>query len=566
MTSLIRWMTYCICTVCAIAQSYSPLTIPDTVRGPNIELTMTSGSMQWWGTTETMTAGFNAAQTGQAFWGPTLILQKGDSVHITVHNDLAETTTVHWHGMHLPPVMDGGPHQPIAPGATWTPSWKVMNHAATYWYHPHLHMMSQEQLLMGLGGLIIVLDSAESALPLPRRYGVDDIPLVISDRAFDASKQIKIKPYGDSTQVNGVFRAEFTAPAQVVRFRILDAAVERSYNLGFSDDRTFYVIASDGGLLSKPAPVTRYLLSAGERIEILVDMSADNGKSFFLKAYNSVLDRAIPGGDRIPVEPFVNALAQIDFNIMHIVVGAPTEAPVTSVPSTLVNIPTLTASDATFTRKLTISDTNIAGNAGASFLLNHRLYNENVNDYRVPLGATEIWEIANSGNFSHPFHIHDVEFNVLTRNGVAPPEAERGWKDVVLVKSRETVRFIARFADYADAEHPFMFHCHIALHEDEGMMGQFVVVDTATATSVETEHLTVHNGMVVYPNPSSSHVTIHATVPFTHVTVRSIIGEIIYDGQFPSSTEVTIPLHGVASACYLVQIDDRMPTMLTVVN
>jgi|GEM_PF-3493041 len=62
-------------------------------------------------------------------------------------------------------------------------------------------------------------------------YGVDDVPLALSDRAIDASRQIKDKPYGDAMQVNGVFGAEFSAPSQVVRFRILNASTETGFRL-----------------------------------------------------------------------------------------------------------------------------------------------------------------------------------------------------------------------------------------------------------------------------------------------------------------------------------------------
>ncbi|MBS1560212.1 MAG: multicopper oxidase domain-containing protein [Bacteroidetes bacterium] len=563
MSSFTIFLLCCCTSTFMFAQGYNALWIPDTLSGNTITLTAKQGSMMWWGSTMTMTAGFNAEQTGRAFWGPTIILRKGDSVHMVVKNELEDTTTVHWHGMHLPAVMDGGPHQPIPPGTTWSPYWKVDNHAATYWYHPHLHMMAQEQLLMGLGGMMIVRDDEEAALALPRTYGVDDIPLALSDRAVDASKQIKVKPYGDSMQVNGVFRAEWNAPSQVVRFRILNASTERSYNLGFSDQRSFHVIASDGGLLAKPVTLDRYLLSSGERIEILVDLSKDAGKDLFLKAFNSVLAQNVPGGDRIPVEPFVNALARIDFNIMHIVVGAPTSDPITAIPAALVTVQALKESDAVRTRALTISDTNIAGNAGVSFLINHRLFDENFIDYNVPLGSTEIWSIANSGNFSHPFHIHDVEFNVLSRKGVAPPEAERGWKDVVLVNAKETVRFIARFADFADAQHPYMFHCHIALHEDEGMMGQFVVVDTIATTSV-SEQRSADGTTSMYPVPASSHVTITSTTPFTHVTIRSMLGEMVADHTVASTMSETFRLASLPSATYVVQLDGQRPSLLVV--
>lgn len=124
---------------------------------------------------------------------------------------------------------------------------------------------------------MIVRDEIESALALPRTYSVDDIPLVLTDRDFNSSNQFTVVPYGDSMLTNMTLRAQYSLPAQVVRFRILNAAIERSFNLGFSDGRNFAVISSDGGLLNAPVTVTKYLLHAGERIEILVNLSGQKG-------------------------------------------------------------------------------------------------------------------------------------------------------------------------------------------------------------------------------------------------------------------------------------------------
>jgi hypothetical protein len=96
-------------------------------------------------------------------------------------------------------------------------------------------------------------------------------------------------------------------------------------------------------------------------------------------------------------------------------------------------------------------------------------------DYKVKQDDIEIWEITNNAIVAHPFHIHDVSFKILSRTDGPIAEYDKGWKDVVLVKKGTTVRFIAKFSDYADSIHPYMFHCHMTFHEDEGMMGQFVV-------------------------------------------------------------------------------------------
>ena len=76
---------------------------------------------------------------------------------------------------------------------------------------------------------------------------------------------------------------------------------------------------------------------------------------------------------------------------------------------------------------------------------------------------------------AHPFHVHDVQFRILDRNGRPPPEHEMGLKDTVLLSSRERVRLLLSFKDYADSDTPYMYHCHILEHEDAGMMGQFVI-------------------------------------------------------------------------------------------
>ena len=484
-------------------------------------------------------------------------MNQGDTVYMNVHNMLNDSTTVHWHGFHLPAVMDGGPHQIIPPGTFWTPFWKVTNRASTYWYHPHLHETTEDQITKGIGGLIIVRDSIESALALPRSYGIDDIPLVLTDRRFDGSNQFVVVPYGDSMLVNGVLRPQYTIPAQVVRFRILNGAIERSYNLGFSDNRSFSIISSDGGLLDAPVPLTRYLLHAGERIEILIDYGGQNGQSVDLKAYNSALPlQGVAGGENFPGGPFANALGHKDFNIVHLNIGAATATPVTVIPVSLTTNVLLNAANANITRALTISDSTVNFVLGPNaFLLNHKFFDFDYYDYTVPLGNTEIWQITSSSGFGHPFHIHDVEFNILSINGAAPPAAQAGWKDVVFVPSNQTVKFIARFEDYADSLHPFMFHCHISLHEDEGMMGQFIVKDNST-TGVGGIELT--GGFNLYPNPANDRlfaVMNDAGAGIYYLRITDAIGRTLYMMPEPM-IENGIDISRLGKGTYFVTITD----------
>jgi bilirubin oxidase len=72
-------------------------------------------------------------------------------------------------------------------------------------------------------------------------------------------------------------------------------------------------------------------------------------------------------------------------------------------------------------------------------------------------------------------NIHDVRFEIVSRSSGAVADYEQGWKDTVQVPRGEPVTFVAKFSDFADAVNPYMYHCHFSNHEDEGMMGQFVV-------------------------------------------------------------------------------------------
>ncbi len=534
---------------------YNTLWIPDTLSGTTFNLTERDTFRQIITGNQTITGGINGN-----IWGPTMIWNKWDVVHINVDNQLTDTTTLHWHGMHLPAIMDGGPHQTVPPYTTWSPYWQVVNNAGTYWYHPHLHMEAEKQMTMGLGGFIIIRDSVESALPLPRTYSVDDIPLMLTDRKFDASNQFVEAPYGDSMMTNGVVRAQYTIPAQVVRFRLLDAAIERSYNIGFSDNRTFYVITTDGGLLDTSVGVTRLTIHAGERYEILVNCTGQAGTTVDMKAFNSELPPTTAGGDLLPTgTPFANALDTVDFNVLHLNISVATAGGITAVPHSLTTNTFYSASSAVLTRNLTITDSlsstiTIETILGPdAFVLNHHLFGLSTIDYAVPLGNTEIWQITSTSFLSHPFHIHDVQFYILSINGAPAPAYQQGWKDLMLVPSHETVQFITRFSDYSDSLHPYMFHCHIALHEDEGMMGQFVVGNSPAGIM----NVTQNNKMKVFPNPTKGllYFEMQDNISITHAAVINVSGQV--QKQFDlNAASGSLDVSAVSKGLYFLRLTD----------
>jgi len=368
----------------------------------------------------------------------------------------------------------------IMDGMSWNPQFTVLDKASTYWYHPHFHGKTAEHAIKGAAGIIIVRDNEEAQLNLPRTYGVDDFPIVVQSAQLDSVNQFM--PFGmqDSTVfVNGV-RANYGSsayldvPAQVVRLRLLNAAGERTFNFGFTGNMPFKIIGSDGGLLSAPVNATRIRISPGERYEILIDFSSMNGQNINLMSFGSELPMGVQGGPTMPMPPgnppMDSPLNGVDFNILQLNVGSPTANPVTIIPTTLVNVSPIPAAQSNVTRPIEMSAQNMMSMDGP-FFFNDSLFDMDRIDYIIPINNTEIWELTNSTMVAHPFHIHDVQFYVLDRDGNLPPPQERGRKDVVFVLPQETVRFITKFETFTDTVVPYPFHCHILMHEDDGMMG-----------------------------------------------------------------------------------------------
>ncbi len=445
------------------------LWIPPAVTGTTFNLALSKATKALRPGALTNTYGFN----GSDFWGPTLLVQKGDAVQINVTNNLPEPTTTHWHGLHIPANMDGGPHQIIVPGQTWSPHFQVMNNAGTFWYHPHLHMKTAEQLAYGAGGLIIVQDAEEAALALPRTYGVDDIPLVLTSRRFTADNQFDLTAsFGDVVLANGVIDATAALPAQVVRLRILNAETERSYRIGFADGRTFQVIGTDGGLLGAPVPATNVTLSVGERIEVLVDLSKEPvGQILTLQAFNGGQGAAFPGGATETTGEAGSLLNDRTFDLLQVHVVAATAGAVTAVPQVLVPSAHWTTADVTHQRTLTILESG----DGMKFTFDGASYAMDVINQTVAQNAIEAWTVQAGPTSGHAFHIHDVQFTIVARSTGTLNSWEAGWKDTVFVPAGESVTFVAQFADFASATDPFMYHCHMTNHEDGGLMGQFLV-------------------------------------------------------------------------------------------
>ena len=214
------------------------------------------------------------------YLGPILNFQQGQKVRIIFYNQLPEPCITHWHGMHMPQVMDGHPMYEIRRGERYVYEFEVKNPAGTNWYHSHTHELTAPQVYQGLAGLITISDEAEQKLDLPN--GEYDMPLVIQDRSFTNGNQLRyvlnmhqrMRGFlGDMILVNGQENSTIPVKTRVYRLRILNGSNSRIYKLGWDDGTPMIAIGTDGGLLAKPETLPYIMLAPAERVELWVDFS-----------------------------------------------------------------------------------------------------------------------------------------------------------------------------------------------------------------------------------------------------------------------------------------------------
>ncbi|MEQ8246653.1 MAG: multicopper oxidase domain-containing protein [Alphaproteobacteria bacterium] len=466
----------------AFAAEPRPLAIPETMAGVmrhgvrTYDLGLQKGISRFFDGAETRTLGINGA-----YLGPTLRMKAGEDVRLNVTNRIGEPSTIHWHGFHLPARADGGPHQIIRDGQTWSPQFTVKQRAAMFWYHSHMVPRTGPQVYHGLAGLIFVDDDETATLDLPDDYGVDDVPLVLQDRAFDADgallygasmSTVMMGMRGDVLLVNGTIRPYFEARTNRLRLRVLNGSNARFYTIGFADGRTFHQIGSDGGLLEHPHQTFRLTLAPGERAQIIVDVS--DGRPALLRTFKTA-DVGTRGGGMMGGMMERMMGDDLTFDVLDVRPNA-AGGKSASLPDRLISLERLDLSGVVRTRRF-VMRMGMGGMmmGGSPHTINGRAMDLNRIDETVRSGTTEIWQIENASMMAHPFHIHDVQFRIIDRNGVPPAPGEMGLKDTVVVAPNERVRLLLRFSDYTDLERPYMYHCHILEHEDAGMMGQFLV-------------------------------------------------------------------------------------------
>src|SRR5450756_907579 len=403
-------------------------------------LTMETGIHDVLSGVSSSTMGYNGS-----YLGPTLKWTNGDVVKMNVTNSLGADTTTHWHGAHVPAYYDGGPQEAFSDGTTWSPSFTVnQNGACTLWYHPHALGTTAEQVTHGLAS----------------DYGVDDIPVILQCLCTDTSSDIKCTLSGyrgsglefpvlcNGTNVDNT-TLTFTATKTRNRIRLLNASPADIITVSRTDGGDMTQIATEQGYLAAAETVTGIRLVAGERAEIVLDLT----EAVTLQAV--ITTGWVKGGSGT-------------YEFLTITPDASdTPAALPSSLTTIDRYDTTSFTARTITLNQSGTKMEIDGVSATSTTAMTMI--------TTTLDSEEIWTIVNQTQLEHSFHMHDVPFQIISVDGVTPTGAYLGWKDMIEVVGGSTVKIAMKFTDYTSDTYMYMFHCHILMHEDEGMMAGLLV-------------------------------------------------------------------------------------------
>src|ERR687897_2672587 len=165
----------------------NPLYVPPTVSPSGLTVREAPATVSLGGGRSSSVWAYNGSLPG-----PTIRASRGATAQVQLVNGLSRETITHWHGMIVDHRNDGHPISAIPPGGTYSYSFPIRQRAALNWYHPHPHMLTGQQVAMGLAGAFIINDAEEDALGLPS--GAYEVPLIVRDASLDTTGNFQYKP------------------------------------------------------------------------------------------------------------------------------------------------------------------------------------------------------------------------------------------------------------------------------------------------------------------------------------------------------------------------------------
>jgi suppressor of ftsI len=402
-----------------------------------------------------------------SFPGPLIELTAGDEVEINLHNRLPQATTIHWHGLPVPADQDGNPSDAVPAGGSRVYRFTLPTDiSGLYWYHPHPHKQSAEQVYRGLAGPILVRTKDDPLAALPERVlAITDLRLT-ADGAIPANDTMDWMNgrEGQFVLVNGQHRPKlvFDANGQE-RWRILNATNARYLRLQLPG-HSLALVGTDGGPLERAQIGLREILVApAQRVDVVVYATGQRTMSpspLLAAPYN----RGKMGG----------AAEDVPVQLLDVIFSTTRAPSPPTLPPVLRSWPQWPAAAVQKRVVMSESMSMAKGQQGMQFLLNGKSFDMARVDLISEMGVTEEWTIVNDSDMDHPFHIHGTQFLVVEREigGQIRKETFRALYDTVNLKSQESVRIKI----VQTMKGIRMFHCHLLEHEDLGMMGRLNVI------------------------------------------------------------------------------------------
>jgi suppressor of ftsI len=387
-----------------------------------------------------------------SFTGPTLFVNPGDRLKVTLVNHLDEPTNLHFHGFHVTPSGAGdNVFREIAPGRQFTYDFTIGAHEppGVAWYHSHMHHMTEEQVFGGMSGMIVVghIEHLKPSLRnVPQKlFALRDIR-VVDGRVPNTGLVTRT-----TRLINSLYQPRLSiAPGQTQMWRFANIGADLFYKVALPTPGgrlKFHVVSEDARPVWKVWTATSLVLPPGKRYDVLVEGPPSG--TYQLKAlpyHQGVMNQ----GNAVPLATVRSA--------------GPGQTP-RAIPAGLVPKEDLRGEPVAKTVRKVFQD-----QFPNRFTINGNQFNPDRVDDRAKLGTVQKWELINGSPEEHPFHMHIDYFQVIEKNG--RPFDANGFQDTVVIPQHGSVTVLIDFEDYTGK---FVYHCHILNHEDHGMMGTIVV-------------------------------------------------------------------------------------------
>ena len=416
--------------------------------------------------------------------GPTFKTRVGEPAVVRHWNDLGEEMSVHLHGGHNPAHSDGYPNFYVLPGKArdyyYTNSvprvgdgksgpLDFSESASTMWYHDHAMDITSHHVMMGLSGFSLAFDEAEQALINSNVLPGDpyDIPVALQDRTLNADGSIFFDPLnhdghlGDLMCANGKVQPKFHVQRRKYRFRFLNGAVARFYELRLSNGQPFIGLGTDTWLYPQAIDRQTLLLGMATRADVVIDFT-NAPNELYLENILLQTDGRGPGGtlqDRnteIPGVPLIKFVVEgpPQPNSATVQVGTPLREHTPILASEIVRTRTFE-----FMRRK------------GAWQINQRFFDPDLANATPTIGSAERWILKNpGGGWWHPIHIHLESHQFQSIDGQLPPLENRFKTDTAVLGAGNEIEIFMKFRTFKG---PFVFHCHNLDHEDMRMMFTF---------------------------------------------------------------------------------------------